>query len=101
MTRVEVAVNGREERGAPLVQHAVLQLPAHPSGLRETIAPLVGAGRVDYRARVDAPLVRMDRRVERTAPAAADDVDVALRVDARTHGPQHVLRVGDVDVVVD
>ncbi len=43
----------------------------------------------------------MNDGIERPAPAAAEDVDVLLRFAAGRHGPDHVVGVRRIDIIVD
>src|SRR5205823_6648039 len=72
-----------------------------PDRRREPVAPLPGAGRVDDEPAVEALLPGLDGRVEWAAPGAVDDVQAPLRIGARADRPDHLVQVGDVDVIVD
>src|SRR5262249_6950004 len=39
--------------------------------------------------------------IERRAPAAVDDVQLIARIATRAHGPDHIIEVGWIDVIVD
>src|SRR5438132_11191322 len=84
----------------PLLRLA-LDLGARGVDRREVRLPLPRPGRVDDRPRAVALAVLRDARVERTAPRAFDDVDGLHRVGPRAHGPDDVVEVHHVDVVVD
>src|SRR6185369_11925011 len=84
-----------------LLQDIFLQLPARAGDRRKVLDPFERPAGVDQRARAEAFFRARDDRVERAAPAASHDVDRLLRIDARTDRPEHVVDVGNIDVVVD
>src|SRR5581483_10410054 len=67
---------------------------------RELVLPLERLRGVYYGPRAEALLVRRDDRVERAAPGAANDVNVARRLAAGGQRPQHLVGVVDVHVLV-
>src|SRR3954452_13024708 len=72
--------------------------------LRELIAPVKRPTGVNDGAAVgkipDRPALRLDARIERGRPRAADDVDGRRRIGAREQSPHHLLEVGHVNIVV-
>src|SRR4030081_735331 len=68
---------------------------------RKLLLPLPWTRRVDDEAAVKTLLAGLNRRIERSAPRAMDDVQAALGIRARAHGPHDLVQVGDVDVLVD
>src|SRR5207247_6170525 len=86
---------------APAVERLLLRRGRRKLRERELVQPLPRPCRVDDRARAEALLVRMDARIERARPRARDDVDRFGRLAARAHGPEDLLEVHDVDIVVD
>src|SRR5919201_3286199 len=85
---------------APALVRAALRFRSRQLRNGEPVTPLPGPRRVDDRARAEALLVRMHARIEGTAPRARDDVDRLGRFAPRADGPEHLLEVHDVDVVV-
>src|SRR5678816_641638 len=53
------------------------------------------------RDRVKTFLARLNARIERSAPAAAENFDGLHRIGTAGQGPEHVKRVGRVDVLID
>src|SRR3972149_3486713 len=64
------------------------------------IAPLVRPHGFDDHARVVAFLARLNDRIERTAPGAAQDIHRSRRIGASGDGPDDFVQIDDVDVVV-
>ena len=88
-----------DERSVLFIE-LIFELIAHGVDGRKLIAPLVGPGSVDDRARIEAFSLFGNGRIERTAPTAANDIDV-FRLGARRQGPDDVVGVVDIDVVID
>src|SRR5574341_1698953 len=85
----------------PLFAHGIFFLRVGSGGVGKLIAPFVGTGGVDDRARAVAHFLARDRWVEGTAPAAPKDFDGPRRIRTAGDRPQNVLRVGNVDIVID
>src|SRR5437016_6306084 len=60
---------------------------------------VVGDAGVDQDAVVE--IARQEERVALGGPGLLDDVDVAERVEAGRHRPQHLVEVAGIDVVID
>lgn len=57
--------------------------------------------RVDYDTRIALVVLRIvAHRIERRAPAAMDNVDLIAWIATRAHGPNDVVYVGRVDVII-
>src|SRR5581483_6937472 len=93
-------VTAAEEDMPPFLFGRVEHFLARFGDLGEVLHPFVRAARVDDRARVEALLARMDDRIERTAPAAPDDLDVLHRVRAARHRPHDIVVVAGIYVLV-
>src|SRR4051812_2806812 len=65
---------------APALASDLLLFGGQVAHGRELLLPLERAARVDDESRVEALLVRMDRRIQRAAPGALDEVDRPLGV---------------------
>src|SRR5262249_3735111 len=71
---------------------------------RELLAPVPGLAGIDQRDRVGdvaglAPLGR-DRGIGIRVPRTGDELDRLLGIGAGDHRPQHVVEIGQVDVVI-
>src|SRR6185295_7331605 len=67
---------------------------------RKLIAPFVRARRVNDGSRVKALALGRNGRIQWTAPAASQDIDI-LRLGAGRDRPNYIVRVIDIDIVVD
>src|SRR5712671_2575701 len=68
---------------------------------RECVFSRPGPAGVDDDARIAAIILAIDHRVEHRAPAAAQDFQILPRIEARAHGPYHLVDIGGIDVVID
>src|SRR5216684_9400643 len=84
----------------PAVTRDALLLRAGANRLRELVAPLERPAGIDDYPAVVALDVWPDRRIQRPAPGAFDDVERALRIRPRAHSPHHLVEVRHVDVLV-
>src|SRR5262249_21146145 len=91
----------RLQNPAPSLAGDALFLGARTNGRGELVFPFPGSGRVDDQSTVEAFLAGLDGWIQRTAPGPMDDVEAALGVRARTHRPDDLVEVRDVDVFVD
>src|SRR5262245_28865858 len=86
----------------PFRLDAVVERLARAGDDREGLLAAERDAGVDHDPRIATVGVAVvAHRVERRAPAAVDDVDLVARVAARAHGPDHVVEVGGIDVLVD
>ena len=68
---------------------------------RKVFHPFVRTRRVDDRARVEAFLSHLNDGIEGPAPAAAKDIDIFSRFAAGAHGPNNIVGVRRIDIVID
>src|SRR5438128_1810378 len=73
--------------------------------LRELVPPVPGPASIDDGTAVGVVAHRLalglDAGIERGRPGIADDVDRRRGIRAREHGPDQLLQVGYVDVLID
>src|SRR5712692_232737 len=103
--RVTTGLDSRKRHHvAVFLDDLAAQITGGAAHLRVLVFPGDGAHGVEDGAAVGVvlrvALVGRHARVERRAPAAVDELDVARGIDARLHGPQHLLEVAGVDVLV-
>ena len=87
--------------GLPLFRKLSARLIADRASRRKFIAPLPWPNCLDDHARIVALLSRLDDRVERATPGAAQNIHRCCRVGPSRYGPKHFVRVGDIDVIID
>src|SRR5436305_5240024 len=97
--RLVVSLQNLFEQRSILVVELILEFVAHCVDRRELVAPLVGPGGVDDRSRIETFVFLGNSRIEGSAPAAANDVDV-FRFRAGGDGPDDVIGIVDVDVII-
>src|SRR5512132_49563 len=68
---------------------------------RKLFAPFPRPYCLDNQPRVKALLPRLNDWIERTAPAATQQVDRRRRVGARADRPHHFVGIGNVDIIID
>src|SRR5690349_3635831 len=78
------------ELAAEFLRHLLAQLGGRLNDRREILEHFVRPAGVDQPARIPGRAFRQPR-VERSAPGAADDVDVLGRIAARAHRPDYFL----------
>src|SRR3990172_1806416 len=90
------------QRLAPAGEHLLFQLHAGGHHLGEAVLPLVGPGGVDGHSGEGwiAFALRHDHGVQGAAGEAPQKLDVPLRVHTGAHGPQHLVQVRHVDVLI-
>jgi len=94
-----VSLQNLFEQRSILFVELILEFVAHCVDRRELVAPLVGPGGVDDRPRIETFAFLGNSRIEGSAPAAANDVDV-FRFRAGRDGPDDVIGIVDVDVII-
>src|SRR5919106_2053264 len=85
----------------PLVVDLLFQLGRRLGNRRKVLHPLERAAGVDHGAGVETLLARLDARVERAAPAAAENFDGLHRIGAAGQRPEYVEGVGRIDIFVN
>src|SRR5581483_6372103 len=105
LPRLAEPLGSREAQQVPILLHDALpQLARAAAHLREAVLPQKRPHGVEDGSAVGViprfALLRRHAWVQRGAPAAGDDFDVARRVHPRFHRPQHLLEVRGVDVLV-
>src|SRR5918996_2214817 len=87
------------EQRTILPVESIFQLIAYGVYRWELVAPFIGPGGVDDRARIEALSLSRNGWIKRPAPGPADDVDI-LRLGTGCHGPDRIIRVVDVNVII-
>ena len=67
----------------------------------KVLEPLVGTTSIDDRARAEPFLVPGNDRIEGSAPAAADKINVLDWINPRAERPKNIVHVPHIDIVVD
>src|SRR3990172_13146959 len=90
------------EHVPPAAEDPLLELRAGGDHLRDTPPPLVGAGGVNDhpRCRGIALLLGRDHRIQRGGEALPQDLDVPVGVHPGAHGPQDLVHIRHIDVLV-
>src|SRR2546426_4251850 len=89
-----------EQHGAPPFSSCVQDLFARFRHSWELFHPFEWPTGVDDRFRIEAFLAWMNDGIQRAAPAAADDLDVLLGIRAARHGPDDIIGIGRIDIVI-
>src|SRR5579875_26334 len=92
------------KRLRPLLEHRPAQLRTGTADCGEAAPPLPRAAGVPDQARVEYIPLLVDRVVHgihRACPAAVQHVQAVMHVRARADGPEHLIGIARVDVVVD
>src|SRR5437870_2285660 len=89
------------ERGAEFLDDSGLELRTCAGNFGELIHPFIGTTRVNDPSRLKAALARRNDRIDGIAPTAPHDVDIFYRISSRAEGPEKLVAIPDVDVIVD
>src|SRR5437867_5863495 len=85
----------------PLFVDLLFQLRGRLGDRRKVLHPLERTAGVDHGAGVETLLARLDARIERAAPAAAQNLDGLHRIGAACQRPEYVEGVGRINIFVD
>src|SRR3990167_5668681 len=96
-----IKISLTEQFSLPLLHGGLFELWAHHNGRRKLLKPFKGPAGVDNHARAKAFFILRNGRVQRSTPGAADNLHRLRRVDPRTHSPEDIVDIRDVDVIIN